>query len=261
MCAWDFFDELSKHGRDFKVYRVPINTAVSINKMELVDDRNYALVRQDVICSSTSAPSSAVLVWSVWPRELDKAGKLQGEESTVRASSTPSIYKQVKEDHRYKCQACKGDYSQNTVALDAAHILELEEQAGLSDKELIALADKCVLLHAEQHNNFLSLCRTCHDHFDHQQLGIDFKDGKYTWLVKPELERVRMPRAGPQYGSLRGSELIYARPAYKAPPALVQHRLERYLAGISSRSKEKGRGNRGTKRKVRSLHYRVPRNF
>jgi len=238
ICLREFESELREHGHDFKVYRMPTLLAVDIEDRKLVNAENYEEVREEIMAWDTSAAIPAVYLWSVGPGakvspSQRKYEDFRGEMTASSRSGTLSV--RVRASNNFKCMACKGDYSLNMSALAAAHILELEELEGLSKEEIDALSDKCGIYNSEQINNFIPLCTACHTHFDFQQLGID---SNYRWLVKPELEGQRMPHGG-TYGDLRASELTFARPTLRPPQELINHRLERYWTGTTSRGKKR----------------------
>jgi hypothetical protein len=245
-CSKAFTCELSRYGKEFKTYRMPPGVA-KIDDRQSINEENYARLCEDMQGSSILMPT--ILLWS-----RIEAGNSQDEcdyedfqgfnSPSLRGSSTMSG--KIKSKYEYHCLACKNDYQRAKSTINACRILEVEEVRNLSTNESRLKANNCGIFDIDDPRNYIPLCTTCHDHFEYQRLGIELKDGKYLWQVKPILEQPPMPHHPDNkvYGTLKGTEIEFTETA-RPPPKLITHRQERYNANISSRTK---------KRKIALMH-------
>ena len=224
-CASVFQCELAKYGSRFKVYRMPPGIT-SIESMDLIDEETYGRLYRDIhdLCS----PITSVCIWS------------QYDDENSESEGTP-VSKKVKERYKYRCQACQHDYTNAKMALNACRIIERQELQYLSLDEQEALLEECRLDTVDDPQNCIPLCITCQHYFDSHKLGIDVKDDKFYWLVKPDQERVQMPHSDKRYRTIKG-QLIKTPYSIMFKNASIAHRRQRYDNDTTNK--------RGLKRKV-----------
>jgi hypothetical protein len=248
-CSAIFYRELTNHGKEFKIYRFPPGVASISDRVPINNEETYLQLNEDFLYN-TNVPIPVIYLWSIAnndeanesPNQRDYENICNLKSPSQRGSLSTSA--RIKERYQYICLACKHDYINAKSSMHCCHILELEELQGLSLDEIDDVIKKCALYDINDHRNFITLCRICHNHFDHQKLGIELIDGKYVWQVKPALENTILPISSLCYGTLRGTELMI-RKEMRPPPELIAHRHVRYVNNISSKAK---------KRKVTLVH-------
>lgn len=175
-CANVFECELSRHGKDFKVYRLPPGVA-NISDRQLISEDNYVQLREDIMLH-TSTPMPSIWLWSLSttahniPNDRDYGNCWDESNPSLSGSS---IYEIIKKQYGYRCLACNYDFRTAQSKIAGCHILEMEEIQNLNYEDAIKLAHSCGIFDVEDPRNIIPLCTTCHDHFDCQRLGIQVK--------------------------------------------------------------------------------------
>ncbi len=242
LCAKVFECELSNYGREFKVYRLPPGVA-SIESRMLINEESYAQLCEDFRNPVLVKPS--ICIWSERedsdsPNQRNYEDYLSCESASQRGST--SVSERVMTQYKFRCQACRHDYTNAKQDLNGCHIVELEELQGQSIDDIEDLLEECRLDTIDDPQNLIPLCSTCHYYFDLQKLGIDQKDDKFLWLVKPEQEKIQLPHSDQLYETIKGTE-IKPPHSIRFQYASIAHRRYRYDHDISSKKK-------GVKRKV-----------
>jgi hypothetical protein len=240
-CLRAFASELALHGKAFKIYRVPAVISASFSDREKIDDEESYQQLYDEMCSK-SGPFPNVYLWSVGNNEENPTQRSYEDYSGARSADSrggTSVSGHVKELNEFHCLACAYDCQHSQSTLDGCHILELEELK-VDDKQATALLEKCGIVSHDDPRNLIPLCKTCHNHFDFQRLGIELlTNSTYQWLVKPVLEDTRIPYNERPYKDLRGTKIVFARRGLRPPADLIAHRLDRYTHNIISRDNKK----------------------
>ncbi len=244
MCASAFQCELFKHGRKFNVYRLwPPGGVASIESRILINEEFYAQLCEDFRNPVLVKPSICI-----WSERVDSDSPNQRNyedylsyKSGSQSGST-SVSGRVMAQYKFRCQACRHDYTNAKQELNGCQIVEVEELQGLSSDDVADLLEKCRLETVDDPQNLIPLCCTCHYYFDLQKLGIDQTDDKFWWLVKPEQEKIQLPHSDQLYETIKGTE-IKPPHSIRFQYASIAHRRYRYDHDISSKKK-------GVKRKV-----------
>lgn len=253
-CAQLFRMELFLHGQKVKLYTFPNPSIGHLSERQRITEENYAEQLTEWRANADKPPP-CIFVWSegndgTSPNEdyfrKKDASPVRSSPSSSRVSLS-TLRLRVRQSSKFRCLACNHNYETAADSLELCHVVELDEVEHIDADAQVALFEECGLIHINDVQNLLLMCSTCHEKFDKQLLGIQIVGGTCRWVVKTALQSTRLPHSSDRtYGTLHDTEVVfpYIVPGRKA----IAHRYHnRFLTGISSRSK-------GGKRKVNRKH-------
>lgn len=228
------FNSQLDNRKDFKLYRLNWSAEEDFSQRVQVSESNYEDLKREFSEPTTSSPFPYVYVWSSIAND-PYADQLDSEDSGSSSGRSISNSFMCKVGASWACMACGQIFNDvNKRMLEAAHILEIQEQGDYTAEEFNELLKSCGIIVLEDIPNLISLCTVCHnDYFDKQLIGMNV-DGErnYSWIVKESVLGDALPngREG-TYADINNQEIRYVYEQQRPQRNLVLHRLKRFHEG------------------------------